>query len=126
MANVSDKPSPSLPELEAMIRSAGGYVQPTDDLRPRTLEAAGEKDARRHGRRIVVCLASLLLLLPVVGVLALPASPPPRGVTEAELHRQAKVLAMHRGVDHGWGLFQAFVSLRREQARQLGSEAFKR
>jgi hypothetical protein len=42
----------SLSEIEAMVRSAANYVQPSKDLRPRVLDAArltsGERRVRRH------------------------------------------------------------------------------
>ena len=31
---------PDFARLESIVRTAGGYIRPTDDLRPNTLEAA--------------------------------------------------------------------------------------
>ena len=48
MANHQSGSSP-LADLEAKIRQAGNYVQPSSDLRPKTLEAAQERGAVRRG-----------------------------------------------------------------------------
>lgn len=128
MADAPNSSSPSLPELEAMIRSASGYVQPTDDLRPRTLEAASERRVCRRGRSVVISLAALLVCLPVVGLFVEPgpSTGVDRSMSSSELQRQARVLAAHRGVEPGWGLFEAFASLRREQAQRLGAESLRK
>ena len=42
-----------LSDIEAMVRSAANYVQVSNDLRPRVLEAAREKSGERRARRFI-------------------------------------------------------------------------
>jgi hypothetical protein len=54
-----------LAKLELMIASAGQYVRPTDDLRPRVLEVARERyGVRRTCRHLAgaMCVATLCVL----------------------------------------------------------------
>ena len=46
--------------LESLIRAAGDYVHPTDDLRPRTLETARRR-CRQQRRASGMAIAALLL-----------------------------------------------------------------
>lgn len=52
-------------EIEALIRAAGNYVRPSDDLRPRVLESArAEVNARQiNGRLRVWVVAAVVLFM---------------------------------------------------------------
>jgi hypothetical protein len=109
-----------------MLRAAGGYVQASEDLRPRVLEAAraqrGEQRVLRLIRRTAVCVALAALsggsagqLLAVAGVgrqLALSS------VSSQAIHSRAERYA-GSGEDLGWGLVKAFTELRHRQSAAL-------
>ncbi len=111
--------------LESMIRSAGNYVHPTDDLRPRTIEAAGERGARQRGRRVAVWLALALLTLPPCGALICQAcfSSQHAIVSAADLQDRAGDLATRRKGGLGWALLDAFCMLRLEQASHFDADS---
>jgi hypothetical protein len=52
-----------LSHIEAMVRSAANYVQVSNDLRPRVLEAAREKSGERRARRFIRQAALFAALL---------------------------------------------------------------
>lgn len=120
MADRRHETSDAAVDLEAMVRRAADYVQPTDDLRPRTLEAACDRGSRRRGRRLAFLVATVLVIAPAFGSLVVEAGwTGASGVTAAELHQRADQLVVQRQTKAAWSLFEAFSGLRREQARQL-------
>lgn len=125
--NSLDHPPPSddeLARLEQAILAAGTYVRPSDDLRPRTIEAAKElcSNHRLVRRIIVLGLAAMLLMMlgvPVTETMrqrSLGAMSP----TSAEMERQAIQYSREAGVTPDWGLSQMFDDLRHFQAGRLG------
>lgn len=114
------EPCDRFAEIESLVASAGQYVQPSDDLRPRTLEAARTARAEQRGQQWVRHAA---IAAAVVG-LAISL----RGTTETKpqlndsdaMYRQATLRASGVG-GLGWGLVQAFTELREEQAEKLRS-----
>jgi hypothetical protein len=52
-----------LSDIEALIRSAGNYVQPSKDLRPRVLDAARLTSGERRARRFIHQAALVAALL---------------------------------------------------------------
>lgn len=109
--------------LEAIVRAAGGYVQPTDDLRPSTLEAAREACTKRRWNFRIGTLASAVILMAVFGLpgqaLSTGAGQNKR-VSQAirgfDLHRQASLRIVHAGFDTSWAMYEAFADLRKKQA----------
>ncbi|MDX1930066.1 MAG: hypothetical protein SFV81_26300 [Pirellulaceae bacterium] len=109
--------------VELLIRAAGNYVVPSDNLRPRTLEAARESVADRAG---FFRLARLFLVLLFCSAVSIPAldrlaawhdkSVSPSG---AEIQNQANEFATEKGVGPHWGLYEAFKRLRNHQAENL-------
>jgi hypothetical protein len=114
--------------LESLIRAAGDYVHPTDDLRPRTLERARLR-CRQQRRAGGTALAALLLVLllpsghrqydPIApfGGLSISAATDP-------LERQtgcwqAGSNGLRAGVGPDWALVEIFTQLRRQQAELL-------
>lgn len=113
----------SLEQIESVIRAAGQYVRPSEDLRPRTLEAAREHCNDRRAERKLGGFAIAVLLLVTV-------SPPaiqfvdvlrstPSAPTAAEMHHRALDYGAQPNVGMHWGLAEAFTQLRRVQAARL-------
>lgn len=62
MINLREQPE-SLPDLEALIRSAQNFVAVSDDLRPRVLEAAREERSQRRAHQRIGKAAALAIAL---------------------------------------------------------------
>lgn len=113
-----------LPELESLIRAAGSRVCPSDDLRPRVLEAVRRQyDDRRAERKLGSFAIAVLLLLSIgspasqyVDTLRGHATSP----SAAEIQLLAIQYALRPEVGVHWGLAEAFSKLRRGQADRLG------
>ena len=112
---------PAFAEIESIVRAAGTYVRPSDDLRPSTLEAV--RDAcrqHRRGRRLVG-LAFLVMLFAATGF---PESLLTRHtslayVQSSELYRRAVESATDSRIGANWALYEVFSDLRREKAERL-------
>ncbi len=109
--------------IESLIKSAGSYVVPSDNLRPRTLEAAREAAADRVG---FFRLARLFLVLLFCSAVSFPALDRlsawhERSVSPsaAEIQDQAAQLSTQKGIGPHWGLYEAFTRLRADQATNL-------
>ena len=116
-------------ELEAAIRAAGQYVQPSHDLRPRVLEAARTVRTERKARRHIKHLAILVLVLAVFvasgrNVIDRNRPNPSDMTANADAQRiyaRAQLGIVHGG-DLGWALVEAFTELKREQSEVLRPE----
>jgi hypothetical protein len=120
-------PAEALAAIQQAIRAAGDYVVPSEDLRPKTLEAARQLCEDRQGGIRFGRFAALLLLCMVVSVpiaerltawydrVASPSS--------SQLQQQALQISSDRDIGPHWGLFEAFSQLRRSQAARLGHSA---
>lgn len=108
-----------LDDVEALIRLAGDYVQPSDDLRPRVLEAARAVRRDQQAQRHILQLAAVLLVM--AGCLA--------GLGNRMASRSAETTWLSgvtagavrdgsRG-DAGWETVESFTQVRRQQARLL-------
>lgn len=114
-----------LQRLEGLLLAAAGYVRASDDLRPRSLEAARAALSDRCDRRkvlSVVCGWVLIASTTNLGdgqVAARPVDFVQGGLTvdTEELFRLANTLEES---DQAWGLVEAFNELRHRQA-----EAFR-
>ena len=110
-------------ELESIVESAGDYIHPTDNLRPKTLEAA--RTAKKH-RLQGFRLGTILLCLTLMALTGLPGNMLNSGspatdknlqsVRRYDLHQQASLRILHTGLDPSWALYEAFVQLRAHQA----------
>jgi hypothetical protein len=112
----------ALDEVESLVRAACGYVQPTDDLRPRTLEAAREACRQRRSNRRLGGLALSVVLLAVCGFPHWGAAPD-KQVADAsavirhfDIDAEASLRASGAGFGPAWAFFEAFSDLRRMQA----------
>ena len=115
------EPPHAFTQLESVVRAARGYVQPTEDLRPRTIEAAREASQLGRSRRRLASLTAIVLLLAATGFPGsmLSSNPDPAFTNSSELHRLAAKSAMKRGVGPNWALYEVFSKLRRDQADLL-------
>ncbi|QDT00796.1 hypothetical protein [Adhaeretor mobilis] len=128
-SNSSEPPS-DFAQLESIVRAAASYAQPTEDLRPRVIEAA--RDARRM-QRLNRSLGSLSFAVLLAIIMGLPgylaaAFPKVASADSEELHRRATHKVVKGSVDAPWALFEVFSDLRREQASRLpqaGSKPLK-
>lgn len=111
-------------QLESAVRAAGNYVQPSDDLRPKTLEAATHDRSQRIWARRLGSAALALVLLVVTGLPgrilhsdALSSGSQSREIRQFDLHEQAATQRMLKaGWNSGWALLEAFLHLRQQQA----------
>jgi hypothetical protein len=104
-------------DMEALVREAGGYVRPSEELRPRVLETAraeaGEHQARRRIWQVALAIALLGLLFSAAGTRWEIASPLPGVLLQVPADRQ------QAGGDAGWSMVESFTDLRRRQAALL-------
>lgn len=111
-------------EIETVVRAARYYVQPSDDLRPRTIEAAHQwcNDRRAEQKLFGLMLAALLLLalsspaIQYVDVMLSRVSAP----SASEIQDRAIQYGAHPHIGANWGMAEAFTQLRRAQATRLG------
>jgi len=121
--------------LESLIRAAGDYVQPTGDLRPRTLETARFR-CRQQRRAGGMAIAALLLavLIPSGNWQHAHRGPFDRltiSVADQSLvgkagrvfgkadRGQADSNTMIAGLGPDWSLVEIYTQLRRQQAKLL-------
>ena len=118
------QPDPTRRQIESLIRAARWVVQPSEDLRPRTLEAARDYcDDRRAEQRLGGFVLAVLLLLAFtspaiqyVSVMRVRASVP----STTEIHHRAMDYASQREVGPHWGMAEVYSQMRRVQAGRLG------
>jgi ferric-dicitrate binding protein FerR (iron transport regulator) len=105
-------------DAETLVRAAGGYVRPSDELRPRVLEAARVESRERQAQRRIWQAALAITLL--IGILAAAGSrfDLPAPFSASMLQAQANVRAAE-GDGAGWSMVDSFTDLRRRQAALL-------
>lgn len=114
----------SFAPVEALIRSAGNYVRPSDDLRPRTLEAARRMRGMRRWNKQILAAAAAVVLLAIFNV---PGRFVPTDVasktSEATVMREFQLRQKStRSADlslNPWAWFEAFWELRNQQAERI-------
>jgi hypothetical protein len=118
----------SADEVEAILLAAGGYVRPTDDLRPRVLEAARLQRRERRARQWIRGLAAAVVLTAGGAALVDPLVSSEgerglawRGVTSQTLYADAEARSIASG-GLNWGIVDAFRDLREEQREALRPE----
>ncbi|MFG0289234.1 MAG: hypothetical protein ACF8CQ_13735 [Rhodopirellula sp. JB044] len=108
-------------ELEELIRGAGRYVRPGDQLRARILERVSQRRERRRiwqrvlGGFTLSCTIALALI--VIGRSAMTFMP--RGPSSSDLHSQATRRANADGVAWEWALTEVVYDWRRSAATNL-------
>jgi len=109
-------------EVEAMVQAAGGYVQASDDLRPRVLETARTEAVEFRGRRWVrqASLAAAIVGI-AVSIRATTGVDQPRIDDADAVYEQASQKSVGAG-GFGWALVQAFCELRERQSEKLQTD----
>ncbi len=109
-------------EVEALVQAAGGYVQASDDLRPRVLETARTEVGELRGRRWVrqASLAAAIVGIAVSIRTTTGGIEPKIGDAEV-VYEQASQKSVGAG-GFGWALVQAFCELRERQSEKLQSD----
>ncbi|EMI54724.1 hypothetical protein [Rhodopirellula sallentina] len=108
-------------ELEELIRGAGRYVRPGDQLRARILERVSHRRERRRiwqrvlGGFTLSCTIALALI--IIGRSAMTFMP--RGPSSSDLHSQATRRANADGVAWEWALTEVVYDWRRSAATNL-------
>jgi hypothetical protein len=109
-------------DVEAMVQAAGGYVQASDDLRPRVLETARTQVGEQRGKRWIrqTSLAAAIVGVAVsIGVSTGESQPK---IDDADaVYEQASQKSVGAG-GFGWALVQAFCELRERQFEELQSD----
>ncbi len=113
----------TLTPIEQTILAAGQFVRVSDNLRPRTIEAAKDVACERIIKRgasisFLVWLVIVSLIIPTLAWLVehnLKSSTP----SSWELHQQAMELSANRVVGANWGLSEVVMQLRLEQANRF-------
>jgi AcrR family transcriptional regulator len=113
-----------LSEIEAMVRAAGNYVQPSKDLRPRVLEAARLTSGERRARRFIhqaALVAALLTWCVTASVNRLDMRDDLRELTFATSSAYSISSSRISGATGGaaWTLVDAYTQLRDRQADVL-------
>lgn len=118
-----------LGDIEEMVRAAGGYLEVSDDLRPRTLEEARYRSRETSNRSWIAILAVVVVFLAMSAGKyrgRLSATFPLKAVVSAngdQLYAAAQQKAAQTNVDASWSLVDAFSELRQRQV-SLIEDAF--
>jgi hypothetical protein len=116
-------------DIEEMVRAAGDYLEVSDDLRPRTLEAARDESRETSTRFWISVLAIVVVFLAMsAGEFRgrLSSTPPFEASVSAncdQLHAVALRKAAQANVDPSWSLVDAFRELRQRQSNLI-ADAF--
>ncbi len=116
-------------EIEEMVRAAGGYLEVSGDLRPRTLEEARDESRESSTRFWIAVLALAVVFLAMSsGKLGggLSSTSPFKASVSAncdQLYAVALRKAAQANVDPSWSLVDAFRELRQRQS-SLIEDAF--
>ena len=104
--------------LESTVRGAGEYIQPDDDLRPASLEAARSALKERRLNRRLGSIVLLVLFFVGTGFpgLLLDSRSGPTFVQSSQLHRRAAQLAVSSDIGASWALYEVYSEIRRDQA----------
>lgn len=117
-------------DVEAAIFAARHLVVPTDDHRPRTLEAAREFCSdRRNGRKLrsfAFTFALFSLLTAPIADYLVALHSHQLAPSSVEMHRRAMQYAADVQIGPQWAMFEAYAELRRLQADRLGVSTVER
>jgi hypothetical protein len=102
--------------VESLIRAAGSYVRPSEELRPRVLEAtraeSGERRARRRIWHVAIAIGLLGTIFAVAGNRIMP-------IRSHGVLKVGPEVRTAEGGGAGWSIVEAFTDLRRRQAALL-------
>jgi hypothetical protein len=113
--------NPGFCDVEEMVRAAGGYLEVSDDLRPRTLEEARDDSRETSTRSWIAVLAVVVIFLAMYAGKfrdRLSSTSPLKAVVSVncdQLYAAARQTAAKANVDPSWSLVDAFRGLRQRQ-----------
>jgi hypothetical protein len=105
-------------DVESLIRAAGSYVRPSEELRPRVLEASRVELGERKAQRRIWQVAIAICLLGTMYAVAGDRTPVPPAFSHGMLQVGPEVRTADGG-GAGWRIVEAFTDLRRRQAALL-------
>ncbi len=108
-------------DIEEMVRAAGGYLEVSDDLRPRTIEEA-RADSRETSTRSWITVLAMVVVFLAMSAGNLRGRLASTSLLEAsvsancdQLHAVALRKATEANVDPSWSLVDAYSELRQRQ-----------
>jgi len=111
-------------DVEALVRSAQEYVQPSADLRPRTLEAARTERCERRVREVIWQAAIVVLMVGLFGAsLRHWGDDPSAGTSHLPAAAVLTAEIATPGIDASWNMVDSFTQLRQRQAQVLRPSA---
>lgn len=105
-------------EVEALVQAAGAYVRPSDELRPRVLEAARTESRERRAQRRIWQLALAIAILGLISA-ATGSRWSPGGPLSASMLPSQPDARQTEASSIGWNTVDSFTELRRRQAALL-------
>jgi hypothetical protein len=105
-------------DVEALVRAAGSFVCPSEELRPRVLETARAESRERWAQQRIWPVALVVGLLGAISTAT-------GGRRDVAVHFSASVLEVQAEVRQteggaaGWSMVDSFTDLRRRQAALL-------
>ena len=122
MTEFPDNPE-SISAAEALVRAAGDYVRPSENMRPRVLEGArtlrNERRALRGAWHLALVVTLLGMFTNVARTRSVIAPPPGLGSPISTAPRLDDSNAASRQGEFGWDAVESFRELRRQQAELL-------
>jgi hypothetical protein len=115
-------------DIELLVRRAGGYVSPSEDLRPRVLEAARLQRAEQRGQSCLRQVAAFIALLTLFTTIYRPEESSTslvafeQSVSFDQESGEMQSAVSPRTGDGDWRMIDAFTKLRRQQAQLLRFE----
>ena len=113
----------SMNAVEEAIRDAGGFVQASDDLRPRVLESARLNRREQRARRMIGKLACMCVVLALalssIGERLQVMAEGSRPIDSAGVFSMIEAKSLRSNTDVGWGFVEVFTDLRRQQANSF-------
>lgn len=113
----------SLQRIESVVASAKNYVVPSDNLRPRILEAARARQSQRLSTRRMFQVAALVFLCVLLTIPAQQHLDAWRRTafspTAGELEMRAQQYADQPAIGQNWGMYEAYKNLRQQQQTKI-------
>ncbi len=119
---MNDRPE-SLEQIESMIAAAKDYVTPSENLRPRVLEAARAQQGYRLSLNRLLQIAAAVFLTVILSIPIQQRLDAWRSAALSpsadEFERRAQQLAGQPTIGPNWGFYEAYESLRADRHLKL-------
>lgn len=112
-------PHDPIAEVETLIRAAGNYVQPSDDLRPRVMEAVRAERVERTVRWRICQAAVLFFVLNLLATSTLHNVEIADGASLPVQRADGSSETLSTVEEESWDTVESFRELRRRQAYLL-------